>query len=322
MSSVPNAPSGPQARRQDSGKQLVFAGSTVGEPWWAIGRITADLLRPEGFDVEVSSASASTENPRWVGSGRADVGACVPRTLGWAMAGEQLYEGEEFPEFRAIAAIRRPWWLAVAIRSELGFRDLREAADSGFPLRILTNRLTAIASVVPRMVLEHYGLSEQAVAERGGTFLEMTGIYQPHVREHNVDVIVSNLYLGNTAISRYWNEASVLLNLRFSDLEEPLIDALAAAGHGVAGALPMGLVRGVSRDVRTLEREDAILVYVRADEDPDFCFRLAQLYHEQRHRFFRTAVHMALDPGNVTATSPLHLHEGAQRYWQQAGLLD
>ena len=304
-----------------SRRQLVFAGSSLGEPWWAIGRITAALLEPEGFEVDVATASASTENPRWVGSGRADLGACVPRTLGWATAGEQLYAGERFPEFRAIAAIQRPWWLGAALRSELGFRDLREAADSGYPLRIMTNRLTSIAAVVPRMVLEHYGLSEQAVGERGGSFLEMTGVYQSHVREGNVDLIVSNLYLGNTAISRYWNEASVLLNLRFFDLEAPLVDALVAAGHGQPGTLPMGLVRGVARDFRTLEREGAILIYTRAEADPDFCYRLAQLYHQQRDRFFRTAVHMALDPGSVTATAPLQLHDGAARYWQEAGLL-
>lgn len=302
-------------------QKLVFAGSSLGEPWWVIGRITARLLADKGYDVEVATASASTENPRWVGGGKAQLGACVPKTIRWAINGEHLYEGEEFCELRAVAKIRRPSWLGVACRAELGFTDLRKAAGSGYPLRIMTNKLDSIASVVPRRALEHYGLSEDAVRARGGDFREMTGIYQPYVREGSVDLIVAGLYLGNTAISRYWNEAAVLLNLRFLDLEDALVDKLVQDGYGTPGNIPFNLLRGVTHEVRTIAREDGIVVYLPADTDESFTYELARLYDQNREMFFMSAVHMALDPQAVTGTAPLPLHPGAMRYYKEAGYL-
>jgi len=56
-------------------KSLKFAGSAVGEPWWVLGDITRRLLEPLGDEVEVLSASGSTNSPRYVGSGKADLGA-------------------------------------------------------------------------------------------------------------------------------------------------------------------------------------------------------------------------------------------------------
>lgn len=301
--------------------KLTFAGSGVGEPWWVIGRITSKLLADRGYDVKVISESGSTENPRYVGSGRAQLGACVPRTIGWAVSGQHLYEGETFPEFRAVARIRRPSWLAVAARHELGFTDLRSLAESDYPIRLFTHNLDSIASVVPGKVLKHYGLTPEAIIKRGGSVHQLRGGYNPCIREGNVDLIVANLYMGRSAVTRYWIEASVLLNLRFFDLEDDLLAELAAEGLGTPGELPYHMLAGVDRDVKTLNRQDGILVYLPADADEEFVYQLAKLYDRNREAFFMSSVHMAFDPAVATETEPLELHEGAKRYYREAGLL-
>jgi TRAP-type uncharacterized transport system substrate-binding protein len=299
-------------------KKLLFAASSTGEPWWVIGTITSRLLAQHGYDVTVLTESAAQENPRYVGGGKAHLGASTPATIGWALRGEHGYQGETFADLRAVARIRRPSWLAVAARYELGFTDLRSLAESDYPLRVLTHELDSTASVVPRRVLQHYGLSPDQLAKRGG---RVDHLSVGAIREGDWDLIISNVYLGRTAVTRYWIDASVLFNLRFYDLDDDLLDALVAEGHGTRGDLPFHILRGVDRDIRTLDRRDGILVYLPADTDEDFVYQLAKLYDANREAFFKSAVHMAYDPAVVTNTDPLELHPGARRYYQQAGHL-
>lgn len=51
------------------------------------------------------------------------------------------------------------------------------------------------------------------------------------IREGNVDLILWELNLGTTPITRSWLEASLSLNLRFLDLDEALIDRLCSEVH-------------------------------------------------------------------------------------------
>ncbi|GAA1881498.1 TAXI family TRAP transporter solute-binding subunit [Asanoa iriomotensis] len=299
-------------------KSLKFAGSAVGEPWWVLGDITRRLLEPLGYEVEVLSASGSTNNPRYVGGGKADLGASVPQTIGWAIAGEHLYQGETFAELRAIGRVRRPSWLVAAARHELGFTSLHQIAQSDYPVRLLTHDLESIASVVPKQVMEYYGLTKEAVEAKGGSVRK---IGQGDFRAGDIDVILANLYMGRSAVTKHWIDASVLLNLRFFDFDDELLAQLAANGHGGTGEVPFHFLRGVDKPVKALNRHDGILIYLPADTDEEFVYDLTKLYDSNRDLFFNQAVHMAWDPAAVVKTSPLQLHAGAERYYKEAGLL-
>ena len=177
----------------------------------------------------------------------------------------------------------------------------------------------SVASVVPRAVLAYHGLDKETVEGWGGRFHALTGTYGPYVREQDVDMLIGNVYMGYTAISRYWVEASVLLNLRFLDLEPALIEQLSKGAADRPGRLPAGLMRGVDRDVATVQRGHGVIIYGREDLPDDFAYRLAKLYDEGREEFMRTRVHMALDPQLAPDTSPVRLHPGAERYYQEKG---
>jgi hypothetical protein len=246
-------------------KQFVFAGSSQGEPWWALGEVTARILAPLGYQVQVESRSASTENPRWIGRGDALLGGCIPTTVQWASEGKYQYEGETFPEFGAIVRITRPSWLGVAATVDSRISSLAQIEEQRLPVRVLTSNWDSVASVTPKKVLAHYGLSREKIESWGGKFHRITGHpYSGHVRENDVDLIIGNIYLGYTPAMRYWQEASILLNLRFLDLDQALLESLVREREGELGAIPHGLVRGLERDVPSLYT-DELLVYARSD---------------------------------------------------------
>jgi TRAP-type uncharacterized transport system substrate-binding protein len=299
-------------------KSLKFAGSSVGEPWWVLGDVTRTLLEPLGYEVEVLTASGSTNNPRFVGGGKADFGATVPETLGWAIRGEENFKGETFVPVRAIGRVRRPSWLTAAVRYETGFTSLEQIAASGRPIRLATNDLDSIASVVPKKVLAYYHLTKDEIVANGGEVRKMRDV---DWRGGDIDVIITNLYMGRTAVTKHWMTASEHMNLRFLDLADDLIAQLGADGHGKPGHVPFHFLRGIDRPIKALDRVDGILIYCPADTDEEFVYTLTKLYDSNRDQFFNQAVHMAWDPAAVTNTEGIELHPGAVRYYREAGLL-
>ena len=301
-------------------QSFVFAGSSVGEPWYVLGEVTARVLAVHGYQVSVEPRSASTENPRWVGRGDALLGGCSPSTVLWAQESRHHYAGESFPEFRAIARINRPSWQAVAATAESHIQSLAQVREQQLPVRVLTSNWESVASVAPKRILAHYGLSREAIEGWGGVFYRMTGHpYSGHIRENDVDLIIGQLYLGYTPVGRYWQEASVLLNLRFLELDGALIDDLCRETLGERGFIPHGIVRGLERDVPSVAHPD-LLIYGRADLSEDFTYRVARGYDEQRMAFLETRVHMAYDQRNVARTA-IPLHPGAERYYREKGYL-
>ncbi|MEE9569850.1 MAG: hypothetical protein V3W37_10720 [Candidatus Binatia bacterium] len=88
-----------------AGKQITFAGSTVGEPWWTLGEIVAEVLKPHGYEVKVVHESYSDNNIRWITRCQADVGAVSPVHAWSAVKGVHEYRGEKHANLTSIATI-------------------------------------------------------------------------------------------------------------------------------------------------------------------------------------------------------------------------
>lgn len=300
-------------------KQFVFAATVEGEPWWVIGEVTARILAPLGYQVQLEPRALMSENPRWVGRGDALIGVCMPRMVLWAQQGKHGYKGESYPEFRAIANITRPQWLAVAATVESRIGSLAQIKEQCIPVRVLTVSLDNVSGVLPRRILSHYGLSPEEIVNWGGKFHTMDVPYGSCIRENDVDLIISPVYMGYTPVARYWQEASILLNLRFLSLPDELIDELCREGNGRRANMPHGLLRGLDRDIATYSQPE-LMVYGRSDLPEDFAYELARAYDENSSAFLETRIHIAYNPRNVWQTL-VPLHPGAERYYRERGYM-
>lgn len=300
--------------------EFVFAASSVGEPWWWLGELTRQVLSDDGFTVDVRSEAGSFRNPRWVGGGDALIGGSQAETVLAAQHRRGPYVDDELAEFRAIARVDRPCWLGVAATASSGITSLDQVRSGRLPVRIVAPQWTAVGSEVCLTILRHYNLEPSDIEEFGGRFHHVHGYAEPFVREGDYDILMGNIYLGNTPGMRYWNEASVLTRLRFLPLPDELRQAIAAeTGHELA-MMPQKILRGVETDYPTVRRGD-LLVYGREDLDEEFAYLLARRYDENGHWFFdHAAVHMGLNPTTSWRT-PIPLHPGAERYYRERGYM-
>ena len=147
-------------------KKPVFGGACKVCPWGAMGDIVKQALRSYGYDVQVCYNCSGADAPRIVADTKTpppieelwkrapflrdqarpppnapvEFGAAGAQFLWDAYQGTRAYAREKpRTKLRLIANIQSPTYLIVAVRSDLGIRDLGQIRQKRWPVRVLTS---------------------------------------------------------------------------------------------------------------------------------------------------------------------------------------
>lgn len=306
-------------------KHIVFGGAGgrgMSTPWGTLGEIADKALTPHGYDLYIERESWGVGNPRWVGDGKVDFGATQLRAVRQAYDGTGPYAGDAPRDhLRVIACINHPGWFAMAVRAETNITDLAQVREQQLPVRVL-NRASSSAM---KIILDHYGLSREMIESWGGRFLVgdetvagVSGQAPLWIRTGEFDIIVGYLYASYTLEVRVWHDASILHNMRFLQMPDSLIQAIATEIGGRPGTLPHHLVRGIDTDMPAPRRGHQAY-YGRSDMPDDFVRLLAQALDENRDLFRSVHLPFSYDPDNVADTGGLPLHPAAEAYYREKG---
>jgi TRAP-type uncharacterized transport system substrate-binding protein len=307
-------------------KKINFAGSTVGEPWWTAGEIVAKVLEPHGYTVEVQAEAGGQENPRWITSRKAEIGATTQGMLINALAGNKPYEGEVHKDFTSIATFGRKNYLALAIRAGTGLRDLYDVKKKQYPLRILAGGGGEEGSVLDT-VLRHHGTNLEEIKEWGGKLYTWSGYLitehmfdraPVHVREF--DMMLGNTYLGYTPHNRYWYDATVLQDMRFLDFDEELIEKLLLREGNKRMTIPRRLYPGIDRDIPTVGI-DKLYIYCLKDQPAELVRLIAEGLDTNSDIFRSVHVAFYYDREMVWKSEYIPLHPAAEEYYRSKGYM-
>ncbi len=298
-------------------KQITFAGSTIGEPWWTTGEIVAKVLEPHGYQVRISNESFSDNNVRWVTGQKAEIGVCTSVHMRSAIQGIHDYKGVKHSDLTSIATIKRPAWIGLAIRHDIGISGLRQVKKRKYPLRILASRPDK--GLLLDIILTHYGLNLQEIESWGGRFIKWSGI-GGYVREGAVDMMLGNIYLGYTAHSRCWYEATTLFDMRFLSLDETLIAELIKKYGYKSGTIPHGLFRGVDRDVPTVV-DDYLFIYCLKSQPAKLVRLVAEGLDKNSKLFKHTRSAFYYERDEVWKNPMIPLHPAAEEYYRSKGYM-
>ncbi|HWP60657.1 MAG TPA: TAXI family TRAP transporter solute-binding subunit [Candidatus Acidoferrales bacterium] len=300
-------------------RRLTFAGSTVGEPWWTIGEIVAQVLKPHGYRVSITDESFGDNNVRWVTAKKAQIGVTTPVLMRSAVRGVHEFKGERHRGLAHIATVLRPNWLALAIRHDIGISDLREVKRRKYPLRILAPNPDPGSYL--DTVLRHYGTSLEEIESWGGRFMKWSGrLLGGHVREGAVDLMLGNLYLGYTPHNRFWYEATMLYDMRFLEFEESLIEELVQKFGYLRATIPHGLFRGLDRDIASVGT-DAVYIYCLKDQPAKLVRLVAAGLDENSELFRNVRSAMYYERSQVWKNDVIPLHPAAEQYYRAQGYM-
>jgi TRAP-type uncharacterized transport system substrate-binding protein len=304
--------------------RIVFAGAgspSRGTPWSTLGLITRRALAPLGFEVEIEEASAGERNTRYVGEGKCHIGATLFRLVRDAYDGSHTYAGEPpRRSLRLIATVHQPNWIGVAVRAESDITDLRQVAERNQPVRIKMSPDRSVA-----ILMDYYGLSRELIESWGGRFLHAVDrtdhVPTQWVVDGDFDLIIDPIYAAYTPEHGHWWEATTRYDLRFLPLPPDLVQRILDEGEGeCAASIPNHLMRGITSDIPSVQRLPQV-IYTRDDVEPDLVYAITRALDDGRQLFRETHLPYTYDPRLVAQPRSVPLHEGAARYYRQAGYL-
>jgi TRAP transporter TAXI family solute receptor len=309
-----------------------------GCPWGEIGDFVTEAMQPFGYEVIqcrncnralgpplVSNASYPPElgiEDAAVGTNvrvnaRVDFGITASSRLAWAYEGLYNYEADgPLDNLRLIGKVEDPSYLLMAVKADSNITDLSQVAEQKLPVRILGG-----GSPVSQPVLDHYGLTQEAVTSWGGVF--DNPIFASFQDDPLFDIVITeNASPTNNPESAYWTKITQKHNLRFLDFPESVLERL--ANDETLGltrvVVKWGFLRGVDRPIKTVARSGHAL-FARDDMPEQAAYdaaRALDIHREALRWYIRP---YSYDSRTVWKNQSVPLHPGAERYYREAGYL-
>jgi TRAP-type uncharacterized transport system substrate-binding protein len=336
------------ARSQNAGpaafgiaaKRPVFAGACKACPWGVLAKVTAEALKPYGYDTVVCWVCWSTFGPREMAdktkpvmppgaelgtpleyiepppNAVPDISATSESNLidAWNGTGGYANDHKQRRNYRVVAVVRTTTYMLAAASKKSGITNLRQIKDRAQPTWIVGNNA---------IIFDYYGIKLEDLKAKGGGVMPPVGVGPSMVsREKRAsgDVFIGTGLLANTPEQRSWYEASQLSDLVFLDMEEPLLAKLALEPGYERATLPLAIFRGVDRDIPTVMRPNHV-IYVRDDAPDSFAYAVAKALDEHRRLFQMQLEPWYYDSQTVADSKVIPLHPGALKYYRERGFV-
>ena len=317
-------------------------------PWGVLADVVKQALQPYGYDVQVCYNCSGADNPRIVAGAKipespdfmytnypmiprytippppkapVDFGVTSAQAVWNAYHGSGGY-AKEGPRrnLRLFANIQSPSYFIVAVKAALGITDLSQVKQKHWPVRVI-----GTAGGASGAVLAYYGLTKESI-EAGGGRLTSGRTVPGHAsipgpdEKNNFDIIVAGGTLGNAPEYNVWYEVSQKYDLTYLQLPDDLLDKLAKDFDMQRGVIPLGLLRGIDRPIRTVVTSGTA-VYGRTETPDDFAYLVAKAMDEHKDLLQWSALTFSYNDRTVWKDRDVPLHPGAERYYRERGYI-
>jgi TRAP transporter TAXI family solute receptor len=225
----------------------------------------------------------------------------------WNGTGAYSQDHKKRQNYRVIAAVQQPNYLAIAVNKKSGITDLAQIKTRTQPTWIAGNN---------NGVLEFYSITEELLKSRGGGFIRTTD----RLKRASADVFIGSAQLVNTPEQRMWYEVSQLNDLQFLDIPSALIEKQLEQPDSHRGTMPLAFLRGVDRPIATVVRPVHV-IYVRDDAPDQFAYDVARALDEHQDLFRLSGDPYYYDIRLVAVSSPIPMHPGALKYYRERGYI-
>jgi len=288
------------------------------------GWIAAEVGGRSGPETKIAiwNGYAGSDAVHAVAKRDVDAALLVPSVFAkMAVEGRGLFEGDPHPELRALGSLPQRDRLVLAIGAEHGIRSFADLREKKPALRIATSPDDGVNTVgyAAHTVMAAHGIPRADLESWGGSYLEdgLPFPCQAWLLDGSADAL-----LHEAIMTPGWREAAEARDLVFIPMEDAVLSQLERDLGWPRAILPAGYLRGLDRDLVTLDYSDFLLI-CRDDLPDDLAHLIAWALGETRENLEyqfrhippdRSPVTYPLDPVKI-GTTPISLHPGAERYY-------
>ena len=305
--STPAAAAAPAPTLTKQYKLSLATGGTAGT-YFPFGGAMASLWSRDIPNVEITAETtgASVENMRLLGSGQVELALVQNDIADYANSGTQMFKDKSISNIRAIAALY-PELLQWVVNPDINTLDGLKGKN------FVVGPAGSGTEINTREVLEANGMNFNSLGK--ATYLSFAEAANAY-KDRQVDGFAIT---GGVPTSAITDVATV------RDIGILPIDGQAAQNvmnqykFFVQSTIPANAYKGVSKDVNTVAVQ-AILV-AQQELDPDVVYWITKTLVEKRADLAQAhAKGKEISPDKVTKGITIPFHEGAKRYYQQAGI--
>ncbi|MGI9511128.1 MAG: TAXI family TRAP transporter solute-binding subunit [Geminicoccaceae bacterium] len=263
-----------------------------------------------GLVAIAQSSNGSVANVEAVASGSLDSGFAQSDIAYWAYSGTGIYEGQPpIDNLRAIASLY-PESIHLVARKGAGIETVQDLAGK----RVSLDEEGSGTLVDARIILDAFGISEDDIEAR---FIK-SNLAIAAIREDRLDAfIIIAGYPTGSVTELVATETVDLIPITGPEIQ----DLLERYEFFAEDVIPAGIYDGIG-ETKTLSVGAQWIIAAEADEDLVYAMTEA-LWHDNARPL--------LDNGHIQARSitkstaldgiAIPLHPGAERYYQEAGVL-
>lgn len=260
----------------------------------------------QNLQITAETTGASVENVRLLGSGQVELALVQNDIVDYAANGTEMFKDQGVTNIRAIAALY-PELLQWVVTPEVNtLEDLRGKAFVVGPAGSGTEANT-------RQVMEANGMSFD---DLGRTVRLSFAEAANAMRDRQVDGFAVTGGVPTSAIT----DIATTLDVRVLPIEgEAAQNVIDEYPFFVEANIPANAYRGVDQDIQTVAVQ-AILV-TREDIDADAVYWITKILVEEQEELAQAhAKGQELSRDTITRGITIPFHEGAERYYQDAGI--
>lgn len=289
----------------------------------AVGVGGYDSPLPAGTKVVVETydpGRACMEGPLLVAQGKVHTAMTTPPWFARMAVEGKGYFSSPLP-LRALARFPHFDQLAFAVRRETGLKSLTEIVEKRFPLRVSTAPPGHPGRWVIEEVFRSHGRKLADIERWGGK------VTSEERQRGRIEALRSNLIdaiFDEALMTQRWKEATDEFEFTFLPVEEEGLSRCELMGMK-RGWIPQGRLRGVERDVPTIDFAGWLL-YCHEAFPNDYAFHVVKAIDEQKKMIaslFQPGQGLtgSLVPTELCQETEIPLHPGAAKYYREKGYM-
>ena len=285
---------------------ITLGAAPLGGTYYPTGIALADILAKHipNMDIRVEVTGGTIENPALMQQGELQMGLANADIAFFAYTGQAPFK-EPLCDLRALFVGLAPGVVQYTVLAESEIRSIKDLAGK----RIAVGPQGNSSGLLFAKILDFYGLSLGDVTRSFVSFSD--GVSE--LMDGHVDMAIVQAGLPSPGLQEAFSGYSQVRILPFSDAERDAF--LLKNPYYIPVTIPKNTYSGMTEDVPTLATQNMVLVH--ASLPNDLVYAMAKAIFE--HLPELCAAHPSLRSISLdhAAKSPIPLHEGALRYFNE-----